>query len=264
MLRIAIFFSIIFLFFTNTLKSQSYRGDLFLPIKSKDYESLRNFSEQLRLRQYAPVKKEIQSWIQELKVIPARHKVIEDTSTIASLIYDANYELYQYDLKDSVWFYNTNKLLVRLEKLFKKNKLNDEEKTYLLWCKASHLNVLYNEQWYLFPLCGISSDCIKQLIKPMYDDYAIYLDSINFAPLGSKYRNDTSLVESMYKVWHLKFISLRNFWDSTFIKEKQHFFDFDAPIKKEHLLEAETFKDLFYKAESGECILIYIHHSRGT
>ena len=93
---------------------------------------------------------------------------------------------------------------------------------------------------------------------------AIYLDSINFVPLGSKYRNDTSLAESMYKVWHLNFISLRNFWDATFIKEKKHFFDFNAPIKKEHLLEAETFKDLFYKTESGEYILIYIHHSRGT
>jgi hypothetical protein len=262
--RRKLFLRVLLLFLTNQLASHSYWGDLFLPIKSKDYESLRTFSEQLRLHQYAPIKAALQTWIQELKAIPTRINFIEDTSTINALIYNANYELSQYDLQDSVWFYNINKLSIRLEKLLKKKKFNEEEATYLLWCKASHLNVLYKEQWFLFPLCGISDGCIEQLIPAVYDDYSIYLDSINFAPLGSKYRNDTLLVESMYKVWHLNFISLRNFWDATFLKEKKHFFDFHAPVKKENLIEAETFKDLFYKAESGEYILIYIHHNRGT
>ena len=235
-----------------------------MPIKSKDYDSLRNFSEHLRLHQYAPIKVEIQSWIQELKVIPARLKIIEDTSTIASLLYDVNYELYQYDLKDSVWIYNTNKLLSRLEKLLRKKKLNEEENTYLLWCKASHLNVLYKEQWYLFPLCGISNDCIESLISKNYSEFSIQYDSLRWAPLGLKFSNDTLLVQSMYKVWHLNFLTVCNFWDTSFIKEKQHFFDFNMPIEKEHFIESETFKDLFYKAKSGEYILIYIHHGRGT
>ena len=69
--RRKLFLSVLLLFLTNQLAAHSYWGDLFLPIKSKDYESLRTFSEHIRLHQNAPIKAEIQSWIQELKL---RHR----------------------------------------------------------------------------------------------------------------------------------------------------------------------------------------------
>ncbi len=253
---------IILLLFPQRTQAIGYYGVLFLPIEAKTYPELLRFSEAVRLQKTDLIRPEICIWLEELKQAGSRIVLPEDSNSVQGLLFETNFELQQYDTN---WHSNPGKLAERLRKICTRKKYSESEISTLLWCKISHLNILYKHIWFVYPLCGFEDEFFNKVFPTNDTNRSIFLDSVHYCPVDAKYANDSFLFQHLNSYYSLNFITFLNLWDSTFINQKKHYFDFEQDFPEAiNAVRLKTIKELFRKTETGEYLLFYIQYSRGS